>query len=144
MFKSLLVVCVGNICRSPTAEFLFNRELAVRGMRTTSAGLQALVGNPIDEGAAAVLTAEGHSVPEHRARQLDVAMLRATEIVLTMEAAHTRRILELAPEMRGRVLLLGKWLGETEIPDPYRLSPKAYQASYTLIHNSVQSWISRL
>ena len=144
MFKSLLVVCVGNICRSPTAEFLFSRELADRGIRTSSAGLQALVGKPIDAGAAAVLAAEGHPVPQHQARQLDIAMLRATELVLTMEREHTRRILEMAPEMRGRVLLLGKWLGEAEIPDPYRLSPKAYQASYALIRNSVHTWVSRL
>lgn len=144
MFKRLLIVCVGNICRSPTAEFLLNRDLAARGVHVSSAGLQALVGMTMDAGAAAALTDAGLPVPQHRARQLDVNMLRAAEIVLTMEHGHTRRILELAPEMRGRVLLLGKWLDEAEIPDPYRLSPQAYQASYLLIRNSVEAWTRRL
>ncbi|MDX9738299.1 MAG: low molecular weight phosphotyrosine protein phosphatase, partial [Azonexus sp.] len=63
MFKSILVVCVGNICRSPTGEALLKSKLQGRGIEVTSAGLGALVGKPVDSTAAEVMATAGYSLP---------------------------------------------------------------------------------
>ena len=62
MFKSILVVCVGNICRSPTGEALLISKLEGRGIEVSSAGLGALVGKPVDTTAAQVMAAAGCEV----------------------------------------------------------------------------------
>ena len=46
MFKNILIVCVGNICRSPTAEALFAHRLSGQGLTISSAGIGALVVTP--------------------------------------------------------------------------------------------------
>lgn len=68
MFNKILVVCVGNICRSPTAERLlksYHPSLTVE-----SAGLGALVGRGADRSAVSVAAAHNLSLEGHRARQI--------------------------------------------------------------------------
>src|SRR5690554_1527663 len=91
MFKSILVVCVGNICRSPTGEALLKGKLEGRGIEVSSAGLGALVGKPVDATAAEVMAAAGYHLPDHQARQLTPDMLRAADLVLAMEQKHLER-----------------------------------------------------
>ena len=71
MFKNILIVCVGNICRSPTAEALFAHRLSGQDLTISSAGIGALVGNPMDKTAHEVLQDNGLELPAHCARQVD-------------------------------------------------------------------------
>ena len=124
MFNNILVVCVGNICRSPTAERLLQRyhpELKVE-----SAGLGALVGKGAD--------------PTAISRRL----CRNYDLILTMEKRHIERLCEMAPEMRGKVMLFGHWDNECEIPDPYRKSRETFAAVYTLLERSARQWAQAL
>lgn len=68
MIKTVLVVCVGNICRSPMAEGLLKRALPEANV--ASAGLGALVGQPADPYAVALMSGLGLDISGHRARQL--------------------------------------------------------------------------
>ncbi|MDM2974555.1 low molecular weight protein-tyrosine-phosphatase Wzb [Citrobacter sp. CK198] len=142
MFNKILVVCVGNICRSPTAERLlksYHPSLTVE-----SAGLGALVGRGADRSAVSVAAAHNLSLEGHCARQISGRMCRDYDLILVMEKRHIARLCEMAPEMRGKVMLFGHWDSEREIPDPYRKSREAFEAVYTLLERSARQWAQAL
>lgn len=100
MFNKILVVCVGNICRSPTAERLlrqFHPALTV-----SSAGLGALVGKGADPCAISVAQAHNLSLENHCARQISGRMCREFDLILTMEKRHITALCEMVPEMRAK------------------------------------------
>lgn len=143
-FKRILVVCVGNICRSPTAEHLLREALGDCGAAVSSAGLGALVGQPIEPTALAVLARHGHAPQPHQARQLDDALLADADLVLVMEKGHLQEIGRRAPQARGKTFLLGKWRGDAEIPDPYRKDEAAFERAFDLIDDCVKTWAARI
>ncbi|WP_114238899.1 low molecular weight protein-tyrosine-phosphatase [Dyella sp. C9] len=144
MFKRILIVCVGNICRSPTAEFLFSHHLAGTGASLESAGLGALVGKPMDATALQVLSEHGVDGSAHEAQQLNAAMLRDADLVLAMEREHVTQMMRMAPEASGKVMLLDRWGQGADIPDPYRQSREAFDHVYGLIDQAVRSWLPHL
>lgn len=144
MFKHILAVCVGNICRSPTAEILLREALANPGYTVSSAGIGALVGKPVEATAAGVLRTHGHFVHKHQARQLSRAMLHETDLILVMERPHMEHILKIAPEARGKIFLLGKWQADRAVPDPYRQNEAAFEAAYQMIAEGIAAWATRI
>jgi len=144
LFKNVLFVCVGNICRSPSAEVMLRQAVAGKGIQISSAGLGALVGHGIDATAQELLVEQGMDGLAHRARQIDDAILGAADLVLTMERKHVRRIAEIAPQASGKTFLLGKWQQEQEIPDPYRQQRPAFEHVYKLMAEGVESWARHL
>lgn len=141
MFKRVLIVCVGNICRSPTAEYLLRDRLgASSDVQVSSAGLGALVDRPIDGIALELLQENGIDGGGHRARQLTPELLRSADLVLAMEKAHTAAIGRMAPEASGKVFLLDKWVDGRDIPDPYRQQRPAFEHVYELIELAASSW----
>jgi protein-tyrosine phosphatase len=144
VFKHILVVCIGNICRSPTAEFLFRQQLTHRSVRVSSAGLGALVGRPMDGHAIEILKEHGVDAEEHRARQIDPLMLREADLILAMERRHMAAAARLAPESSGKLFLLSKWLDAGDVPDPYRQTRHVFEHVYNLIECGVGSWLRYL
>lgn len=144
MFKNILFVCVGNICRSPSAEVMLRHLVAGKGVQVSSAGLGALVDHGIDATAQELLLEQGLDGVDHRARQINGAILSSADLVLTMERKHIRRIAEIAPEASGKTFLLGKWQQEREIPDPYRQQRPAFEHVYKLMSEGVESWSRHL
>ncbi|NOQ68491.1 MAG: low molecular weight phosphotyrosine protein phosphatase [Gammaproteobacteria bacterium] len=145
MFNNILIVCVGNICRSPMAEYLLQQKIKKQGLDTcvSSAGLGALVGQGADEYAIEVMTEHGVAGVAHRARQLNNEMVKQNELILVMEHWQQKEIESLYPYARGRVHLLGKW-GETEISDPYRKPKEAFVHAYEKINNACDEWCDKL
>lgn len=144
MFGRILLVCVGNICRSPTAEYVFRKRLPDAGIAVESAGLGAMVGRGMDRTALAVLAGRGIDGSAHVARQLSASMLRAADLVLAMEKPHLAAIGRIAPEASGKSFLLGKWQGGQAVPDPYRRPREVFEHVYELVDASVARWIERL
>ena len=94
----ILAVCTGNVCRSPMAELLLRDWADPRaGLQVASAGTQALVGRPVDDGTAAVPTQLGLGPSRHRARQATPAMAAGADLILTAERAHRDRIIRDLP-----------------------------------------------
>ena len=81
---------------------------------------------------------------EHRARQIDSAMLRKADLILAMERRHMAAAARLAPESSGKLFLLGKWLDAGDVPDPYRQPRQVFEHVYTLIECGVESWLRYL
>ena len=144
MFQSILLVCVGNICRSPTAEYLLRNRLADSDAGVSSAGLGALDDRPMDATAAQLLLEHGIDASAHRGKQLRSEMLRQAGLVLVMEKAHAASIVRTTPEVSGKVFLLGKWQDERDIPDPYGQQRPAFEHVYRLIDQGVSSWLPYL
>lgn len=145
MFSSVLVVCVGNICRSPMGEYLLRSLLSARNEAVTvqSAGLGALVGHGADPFALEVMTEHGIDMQQHRARQLDDTLLKQHELILVMEQWQQKEIELRHPFARGRVHLLGKW-GTGEIADPYKKPKAAFIEAYALIERSCNEWCEKV
>ncbi|MNL61649.1 Low molecular weight protein-tyrosine-phosphatase etp [compost metagenome] len=61
-----------------------------------------------------------------------------------MEQRHINGVLNIAPEARGKVFLLGKWQDNREIGDPYRQGRPAFLHAYALIEEAVYAWAQRL
>jgi protein-tyrosine phosphatase len=144
-FSSLLVVCTGNICRSPMGEVLLRERLRPLGEFTVaSAGTGALVGHGASEHAIAVMDEKQMDLRTHRGRQFDLDIARDYDLALVMESEHRRWIEQRFPVLRGRVRLLGQWLDETEIPDPFGRSLPEFRESRDLIERAVDTWVARL
>ena len=145
LFDRILVLCVGNICRSPMAEALMRQAFLERRspVDVRSAGLGALTGHPADEHVQALLAARGIDVSDHRAVQVHGDMLRWADLVLVMEAGHRAELMSVEPVAAGKIFLLGHWIG-AEIPDPYRQDLPVFDQTLELIEDAVRSWMDRL
>lgn len=97
MFDSILVVCVGNICRSPTGERLLKQLLPDR--KISSAGIGALVDKPADESAEIVAQKHGLSLKDHLGKQLTSSMCKEYDLILVMEKSHIDAVCRLAPKL---------------------------------------------
>jgi protein-tyrosine phosphatase len=144
VFERILVVCVGNICRSPTVEYLLRHRLGDRRTSVSSAGLGALEGQPIDPLAGELLAEHGIDASAHRARQLDDRDLTAADLILVMQRAHLATLAKRSPYAVGRTFLLGKWQDDREVPDPYHQQRPAFEHVYRLIDEGVDGWLRRL
>lgn len=142
IFNSILVVCTGNICRSPTGERLLRRMLPQ--IRVDSAGTAGLAGESADRFASQTATKNGLSLDRHIARKITPAMAREYDLILVMESEHIAQVTAMAPEARGKTLFFGQWLKEKEIPDPYRKSQEAFDHVYSLMQQASQEWAKRL
>lgn len=147
MFQHILVVCTGNICRSPVGEALLKHRLP--GKHIESAGLGALIGHGVDPNAACLAEADGLSVSEHQSRQLTAEMVQAADLILVMSESQRRAVSELSPPALGKTMLFGRWLGKPgghseEIPDPYRKSPEAFAHVHRLLTEAAAAWAARL
>ncbi len=144
MLEKILVVCIGNVCRSPTAENLLRDALVRSETQVSSAGIAALVDSPIEPTARLVLEEQGHAPRDHKAVQLTAQSVIDSDLILVMERCHMNVVLEIAPEARGKIFLLGKWQDNREISDPYRQGKPAFVHAYTLIEEAVHAWALRL
>lgn len=142
--QRILMVCIGNICRSPTAALLLAERLRGRGFEVSSAGLAAMVDEPVERNAAALLLAHGINPVAHRARQLDAEMLRAHDRVLAMEKSHLARMTRLAPDVAERMFLLDHWSGGRDVPDPWGHSRGFFERVYAMIEQGVDGWLPHL
>lgn len=140
MISSILVVCVGNICRSPVGERLLSAALKDSGITVSSAGLGALVGEGADTRAAEVAARDGLSLEGHVARQFTPALGRENDLILVMEPGHRSAIARQAPELSGRCLLFDQWTGARGIADPYRKSVEFHESVFSALKEASEAW----
>jgi len=105
----VLIVCTGNICRSPFIERLLQHQLDERrsgsnvGVIVRSAGTAALVGSAMDPQAAAQLELHGGDSTGFRARDLTPALIAESDLVLTATRGHRGKVALMSPKVLRRV-----------------------------------------
>src|SRR5688500_11178571 len=110
----VLIVCAGNVRRSPMAGALWRHRFREQPMLVQSAGLNALNGLGIDPRAEAALAARGLSGRPHVARQVTGAPVEAAERGLVMDCGQGMAVQALVPCAFGRQVTLGQWAGGAE------------------------------
>jgi protein-tyrosine-phosphatase len=147
--KSILLVCTGNICRSPLAASLLERALgerAAEGIRVSSAGTGAWDGAPVSEGAYLVGLERGLDLSGHRARLLTRELVERADLILTMARHHRARVDELGGE--GRVFVLGEYAGregdEAEVSDPFGGDLNVYRDTCSELEALLQAAVERI
>ncbi len=141
MIDSVLMVCVGNICRSPMAEGLMRRSLP--GSAVSSAGLGALVGMPADPLAVELMRERDADISAHRARQIQERLISESGLVLVMELAHQRFLEAQYPVARGKIFRLCENI-KADVADPYRRGRDDFEEALRLIAHGVDSWSARI
>ncbi|WP_412499491.1 low molecular weight phosphotyrosine protein phosphatase [Vibrio furnissii] len=146
MFNNILVVCVGNICRSPTGERVLQKLLPEKHIASAGIGVErsSLDGKPADGLAIEVATQHGVDLDNHQARQLTPQLCAQFDLILVMEKGHIEALTKIAPEARGKVMLFGQWIGKQNIPDPYRQSKEAFDFAFELIDQAAIAWAKKL
>lgn len=145
-FSSVLVLCTGNICRSPMAEVLLRQSFHQAGNSATaiaSAGIAAIVGYSATEIAQQLMASRGLDISGHRATQLVPDMLLQADLVLVMEKEQQQVVERMQPAARGRVFRLGEW-SQIDIPDPYRQSIEVYREVLDMIDKGISDWMERI
>ena len=138
--RRVLMVCVGNVCRSPIAEFVMRERLADPEIIVESAGIAAVPGDRIDPRALNVLERHGIDADSHVARRLDKAMLDRADLVLTMERRHMEFIRAFSLASTGKTFLLGRWQGGFEIPDPFGKPQESFDHVYRMVDLAIHRW----
>lgn len=139
--NNILVVCIGNICRSPMAEALLKQALPGRTVR--SAGLGALVGKGADPHAVALMAEQGIDITGHVAQQMSQALVSEADVIFVMDTEQKNHIESQYRGARGKVFRLGQAAG-VDIPDPYREGIDSFRQAHRLIVDGVQVWASQV
>ena len=163
----VLFVCVGNVCRSPLGELLL-APLLPGGFEVSSAGVAALVDEPMAPEAATHVVAAGLSASEFRSRQLLPSMVEDSDLVLAATRAIRSRVLEDTPGALRRTFTVLEFaalvdlvepapgegpaglvrqaaaersrstLDDDDIPDPYRRGVEANARAAALMSDAVK------
>lgn len=135
---SILFVCTGNICRSPTAEGVFRHRLAERGLadriHVDSAGVQGWhAGEAPDERSQDHARKRGYELGGQRARALRTEDFERFDLLIAMDGGHLRELRRRCPAaLQHRISLLP---GEIEVPDPYYGGTDGFEEVLDLIES---------
>lgn len=140
-FDNILVVCVGNICRSPMAEALLKQRYPHKNI--DSAGVGALVGHSADPAALEIMAGQEIDITNHVAKQIDEDLVKKADLIFTMSDSQTKWIEERWPFCRGKTFKLGHWQ-DKDIADPYKHEMSAFQTAYQDIVVSLEQWADKI
>ena len=149
---SVLFVCMGNICRSPTAEGVFRKHVAdadlVDDIHTDSAGTHAYhSGEPADRRAQAAAVRRGFSLEGIRARRVMDDDYEHFDYILAMDEDNQMRLLDHAPEAhRSKIVLFLSFASddETEVPDPYYGGGAGFERVLDLVEEASRGLLETL
>jgi protein-tyrosine phosphatase len=143
--RSVLFVCTGNICRSPTAEAVL-RHLAAEegiGLRIASAGIGDWhVGSAPDKRAQHHAKGRGYDMSALRARQVRPSDFAEFDLILAMDGGHSQALQRMAPPgQRHKVRL---FIAGRDVPDPYYGGPEGFEQVLDLVEAACRDLLQEL
>lgn len=151
--SSVLLVCLGNICRSPTAEEIFRQQAAVAGfeIKVDSAGTGDWhIGHAPDERAQRHAKAHGYNISKLKARQVSADDFHDFDLILAMDGQNLADLQAIKDSVAGEKENLAKLAlfseedptyGGDDVPDPYTGDGDAFEEVIERIESSAQAWI---
>jgi len=143
----VLVICTGNICRSPIFAGLMQHQLGcslLSGVQVTSAGTNADPGLPPTAEMVQIAAEWGINISQHRSQQVTVDLVKTTDLILVSEPRHREIILMLDPSLGNRIRLAGETTDLDSIPDPYSESVETYRTVAAIIRRAAGGWVEEL
>jgi protein-tyrosine phosphatase len=153
MTTRILFVCMGNICRSPTAEGVFRKLVQERAphlqVEIDSAGTHAYhVGEPPDRRAIAAAARRGIDLSGLRARMVDEADFEGFDLLVAMDQLNREVLLDRSPdEYRERVRLMLEFAPSVDVedvPDPYYGGPVGFEHVLDLVEEASKGLLDEL
>ena len=143
MPQRVLMVCLGNICRSPLAEGIF-KDIAGNDFEVDSAGTAGYhVGNPPDSRFIAIARKNHIDISAQRCRQFQIADFRDFDYIFAMDHSNYSNILALAQNRKDQakvaLLLQAAGMGNREVPDPYYGGDQGFAHVFDLIFEACQN-----
>jgi protein-tyrosine phosphatase len=149
--KNVLFVCMGNICRSPSAEAVFRHKAKEQGLELyiDSAGtIGSHAREKPDHRAQKVGLARGYSFDKIKARKVTVEDFDKFDIILAMDDHNVKELNKVAPShLTGKIKLFLDFAAnyeETEVPDPYYGGAKGFQFVLDLVEDASDGLINEL
>lgn len=148
----ILMVCLGNICRSPIAEGILRQKLKKEGRTdviTDSAGTSAFhVGEAPDRRMRATAKDNGVDIDDLRARQFTVADFDQFDLIYAMDHSNYQNILSLARTTQDRekvkmILNETEQVSESEVPDPYYGGDEGFQQVFDMLDIATEAILSK-
>ena len=151
--SSVLLVCLGNICRSPTAEEVFRQQAAIAGLsiKIDSAGTSDLhVGDKPDPRSQRHAKSHGYKINKLIARQVTANDFRDFDLILVMDSQNLADLQAIKDGITGTEDDLAKLAlfseedptyGGNDVPDPYKGDSDDFEEVIERIESSAQAWI---
>ena len=148
----ILMVCLGNICRSPMAEGVLRARLEQAGLGgiahvDSAATGTSHIGHPPDERAIACAGKHGIDISAQRARRLELEDYDQFDVILCADRSilHDARIRK-PRTSHGQVELLLEWsgVGKKDVPDPYYGNARDFEQSFRLVDAAASGVVERI
>lgn len=147
--NSILFVCMGNICRSPSAEAVFRQKSKALSLTLDSAGtVGSHVREKPDHRAQKAGIARGYSFDNMKARKVTVKDFEKFDLILAMDERNVKDLMKVAPKgYSDKVRLFLDYADnfeDSEVPDPYYGGARGFQYVLDLVEDASEGLIKRL
>jgi protein-tyrosine phosphatase len=143
--RSVLFVCTGNICRSPTAEGVLRHQAEKAGieLHIESAGTGRWhIGCAPDERSQKHAKGRGYDLSRLRARQVEPFDFERFDLILAMDRGHLRALERMAPDKHRKKIRL--FVADRDVPDPYYGGPEGFEEVLDLVEAACRDLLQEL
>ena len=141
----ILLICAGNLCRSPFAEGYMRKRFEQAGVNAEcfSRGLLSMPGQKVPELAVKIAEEFGVDLSGHVSQALLAPDMDRAALIMVMEPEQRQHLSKIRPAHIGKVIMLSQLNGGQKISDPMGRSDETFRRVYAEITEHVDAWVTR-